>query len=311
MNGSGQSGPYGPLTLHWDGDTLLYTTDQNGAVTDIKIETYGDVLPSGGTWLYQRNLAGHIIGGVASDGSYLGTSLDDPYQNFDQNGNSWPDAVAQYGEIAEPASDGIWDGVNVIQGVRSYDPTTSLWTTPDAYEGEVHDPASQKPFMWNRNNPFAYSDPSGFDPTGPERGEVPGEEGLANVDRALASRGIQTYRTNFVNALRNALKIPANAPKITSDANRLHHMFALREDHVQDSAINRAMLQKVASDPANKVEGKGSPDGETVRFEKTNAVGTWYADVRNGEIINGGFEPAKPQPNPAPNPVAGPPPVKQ
>jgi hypothetical protein len=36
------------------------------------------------------------------------------------------------------------------------------WTTPDAYAGDVHDPMTQKPFMWDRNNPYQYADPSGL-----------------------------------------------------------------------------------------------------------------------------------------------------
>jgi hypothetical protein len=35
-------------------------------------------------------------------------------------------------------------------------------TSPDAYAGDVHNPASQKPFMWNNNNPVQFSDPSGY-----------------------------------------------------------------------------------------------------------------------------------------------------
>ncbi|MDB5071097.1 MAG: repeat-associated core domain protein, partial [Candidatus Eremiobacteraeota bacterium] len=49
------------------------------------------------------------------------------------------------------------------QGVRTSDLTIGQWNTPDAYAGEVHDPMSQKPFMWNRNNPYVFSDPSGYD----------------------------------------------------------------------------------------------------------------------------------------------------
>ena len=41
------------------------------------------------------------------------------------------------------------------------------WTTPDAYAGDVHDPMSQKPYMWNGNNPVQYSDPSGYEANGP------------------------------------------------------------------------------------------------------------------------------------------------
>jgi hypothetical protein len=48
--------------------------------------------------------------------------------------------------------------------VRSYDSNTEQWTTPDAYKGDVHDPMSQRSYMWNDNNPVAYSDPSGYDP---------------------------------------------------------------------------------------------------------------------------------------------------
>src|ERR1700733_3982011 len=48
------------------------------------------------------------------------------------------------------------------QGVRTYDPAIGQWNTPDAYAGEVHDPASQKPFIWNRNDSYDYSDPSGY-----------------------------------------------------------------------------------------------------------------------------------------------------
>ena len=61
-----------------------------------------------------------------------------------------------------PKSDGFSDGHNTFQGVRTYDPQAGAWTTPDAYRGDVHDPMSQKPYMWNRNNPYAYSDPSGY-----------------------------------------------------------------------------------------------------------------------------------------------------
>jgi hypothetical protein len=60
--------------------------------------------------------------------------------------------------------DGITDGSNTIQGVRNYDTALGAWTTPDAYAGEVGDPMSQKSFMWNRDNPAEYSDPTDFDP---------------------------------------------------------------------------------------------------------------------------------------------------
>jgi hypothetical protein len=34
--------------------------------------------------------------------------------------------------------------------------------TPDPYSGRVEDPMSQRPYMWNNNNPISYSDPTGY-----------------------------------------------------------------------------------------------------------------------------------------------------
>ena len=70
--------------------------------------------------------------------------------------------------ICDPQHDGKLtpDGwaldMETWQGVRTFDPAVGQWNSPDAYAGEVHDPMSQKPFMWNRSNPYQYSDPSGY-----------------------------------------------------------------------------------------------------------------------------------------------------
>jgi RHS repeat-associated protein len=60
-------------------------------------------------------------------------------------------------------ADGYGMGALTVQGVRAYDPGAAQWSTPDAYQGEVHDPMSQRIYMWNGNNPVAYSDPSGYE----------------------------------------------------------------------------------------------------------------------------------------------------
>ena len=51
-------------------------------------------------------------------------------------------------------SDGYTMVGGIVQGARTYDPTSGQWLTPDAYAGNVSDPMSQKPFMWNNNNPI-------------------------------------------------------------------------------------------------------------------------------------------------------------
>ena len=71
--------------------------------------------------------------------------------------------VGRGGSLTNDPNRRLIDSWNTIQGVRSYDTQAGVWNTPDAYKGDVHDPMSQKPYMWNGNNPYEYSDPSGFD----------------------------------------------------------------------------------------------------------------------------------------------------
>jgi RHS repeat-associated protein len=67
-----------------------------------------------------------------------------------------------YPEFAMQRPDGYSMVGGYVQGARVYDPTSGQWLTPDPYAGDVHDPMSQKPFMWNDNNPVEWSDPSGY-----------------------------------------------------------------------------------------------------------------------------------------------------
>lgn len=74
----------------------------------------------------------------------------------------FPADIGLGGVLGMPRTDGYADGTDVIQGTRTYDSNADTWTTPDAYAGNVDNPASQKSYMWNGNNPEAYSDPTGF-----------------------------------------------------------------------------------------------------------------------------------------------------
>lgn len=61
--------------------------------------------------------------------------------------------------------DGISDGANTVQGVRTVDASSSSWTTPDAFAGVIGEPARQKSYIWNRNNPVNYADPTVYNAT--------------------------------------------------------------------------------------------------------------------------------------------------
>jgi YD repeat-containing protein len=162
-----------PLTLHWDGDMILFATDSSGSVVNFKVGLDADVVPNdpnfAGVSAYDRDPAGVII---ASDNATGNSGM----QPTDPSLPAASTAASPGFKIAYPAvqyrrSDGFQIGLGVrglapiqINGVRSFDAVLGTWTTPDAFEGDIGDPASQQRYMWNRNNPYQYSDPSGYDP---------------------------------------------------------------------------------------------------------------------------------------------------
>ena len=159
-----------PITLHWDGDIVLFVTDGNAgnSVVDFKIGLDGEITPRDTTWsgltAYDRDVAGVIIGGTTSSGSLGLYPLDavdggPTDASFSPGYNRSGSAVAVY---LRP--DGFSLAGVQINGVRAFDPALQSWTTPDAFEGDIHDPASQQKYMWNRGNPVDYSDPTGYKP---------------------------------------------------------------------------------------------------------------------------------------------------
>ena len=178
--------------LHCDGDQLLFATNSSGTVDDIKIGMLGDVTPLDpgfpGLTVWDRNPSGM----ADSNHNYTGhdawrTEMYSHQQPCETvyvpaAPNSWASSFAGSTSFASarnvnagvwmghgavlfsPGSDGYSDGVVIMQGVRAYDSGMQQWTTPDAFAGMVHDPMTQKAYMWNRNNPVEYQDPSGFWP---------------------------------------------------------------------------------------------------------------------------------------------------
>jgi RHS repeat-associated protein len=147
------------MTLHWDGDVILFITDSAGNVVDFKAGLDGEIAPrdpnQSALVVYERDSAGVIIGS-----SVNGTTSLAPLDAWDGAGPNF--GVSSYAQYVRP------DGFEIvgiqINGVRAFDPALGSWTTPDAFEGDIHDPASQQKYMWNRGNPVDYSDPSGYNP---------------------------------------------------------------------------------------------------------------------------------------------------
>jgi YD repeat-containing protein len=177
--------------LHWDGATLLFTTTKPygaSAQTTLYIGKAASTDGSGGYLVADRDQNG------IEEAWHTGTNYS-AWNNFSFSivgsgrfgvsageginwGSCWsanqyftcPVVMPPNGTdgllIDFSRADGYSFGTFAIQGVRAYDSTSQQWLTPDAYAGNVHDPVSQKPFVWNNNNPVEYSDPSGYCPGG-------------------------------------------------------------------------------------------------------------------------------------------------
>ncbi len=196
-------------TLHWDHDQLLFTSNAQGQVDDIKIGDIGDITPSGGLIFYDRAFGNevsfcHSAAGIGGDGSttpYSRSNVRFPgaknpcgllagapsaglWSAGPPDGNALNGGVGNGGIVVMSRSDGISDGYNTIQGTRSFDSSIGSWTAPDWNSGQTDSPTSQKGYLWNDNDPITASDPSGFNPYG-------GEEDLFDLGRQYRAFQIQ------------------------------------------------------------------------------------------------------------------------
>ena len=156
-------------SVHYDGDVPLFGTDaQNGL--SVKFEEYADIDSSGQLTVWDRDHAGLLQTGH-NDVTYYAFNLGSIViqrglaSSTIFNGSANTPTCSRAGSCAFLPYTRLegFDFLGLtIQGARAVDNTSGQWTTPDAYAGDVHDPMTQKAFMWDRNNPYEYSDPSGF-----------------------------------------------------------------------------------------------------------------------------------------------------
>ncbi|MBV8370222.1 MAG: HNH endonuclease [Candidatus Eremiobacteraeota bacterium] len=169
------------VTLHWDGDMILFATDVSGNVVDFNIGLDGEAVPGDtnftGMNAYDRDPSGTLIainnstgtsGMQPKDPTLLEAASTASTPGFQGPGEPYVQYVRSDGfELVAPGASTV-----TINGVRAYDSSLGAWTTPDAYLGDVHDPASQQRYMFNRGNAYDYSDPSGYIGITPNMAEV-------------------------------------------------------------------------------------------------------------------------------------------
>jgi hypothetical protein len=173
-------------SLHYDGGALLFVTDAQGLLSSIKLGALADIGPTGQTTVWDRDTSnmrttGHnntlyygVAFGIRQFGPFRGGEGPGSAGGLSPiifNGSTTAPACSLQscsidGRYSYSRTEGFDWGSLTIQGARVVDNTTGQWTTPDSLGGDVNDPTSQKPYMWNRNNPYMYADPSGLYPCG-------------------------------------------------------------------------------------------------------------------------------------------------
>jgi YD repeat-containing protein len=164
----------GGMSIHYDAETPLFGTDAQGHVW-VKIEALADIDSSGQLTVWDRDYA-ELLQTGHNNVAYFNINIGNVVL---QAGKASTIFKGSANAVACPAAGGACVGGAAqflpynrlegfdyagltFQGVRAVETASGQWTTPDAYAGDIHDPASQKRFMWDRNNPYQYSDPSGY-----------------------------------------------------------------------------------------------------------------------------------------------------
>lgn len=162
-------------TLHWDGDQLLFTTNAQGQVDDIKIDNLGDITPldsgySGltfwdrvlGSLSFCHNASGAAGGDSTSNASPCpvksGQTMQAPVTLIYSAEGQIAGGVGQGKILGMTASGALADGVNAILGAHAYDGMQSSWTTPDSSGGNLLQPATMRAYATNTTGGASQAD---------------------------------------------------------------------------------------------------------------------------------------------------------
>jgi hypothetical protein len=235
----------------------------------------------------------YFIGAYSTPKQSFSVELSDP-------GSTLGIGVASWSPYIHP--DGFETTFGTIQGTRISDPNTGTWSTPDAYAGDVHDPMSQRRFMWNRNNPYVYSDPSGYAPWWEEalsiaarvfRREAPFASSTTQLEKGLvtSSGSLTKLGARVMGTFR---EIPLSRGNFgIGSVGDVQQAKALGDIWVGDGAKAlsngagkiSADGSKVFRDPVIKRDGSMQANFE-VRDANGNVTANGHLDIRPGGGIN-------------------------
>jgi YD repeat-containing protein len=290
--------------VHYDGGGILFVTDQNGALSQVKVGTMADIDGSGHLTVIDRDFADHYSSrhdNTFYGGVWLGSTI---YRNSYTPPTTIPyvfwgstnDTSCQTniggtsctgaGQLEYDRPEGFLYAGLTFQGERAVDTASGQWTTPDAYAGTVHDPMSQKSFMSDRNNPYSYSDPSGFAPQRAETASPDGSyEGITSAGPAeVADAGVGPGQLalDVVTAVDNALK------QLRDKGEHAQDITELIVDALMDK--NSAMKDHYNSDDPQRLQRYSFTEVKTSQgfsLTVTDSRGTAHAtlSIRDNSVV--------------------------
>jgi hypothetical protein len=163
-------------TYHWSGDNLLFSSDKEGRLEDVKPTSFSDIFPQpSGTYLQvidfdpfgeaasQHNASGHAAWTAPNlQGACGGTQIEAASAGYTSTGLGGCNQTTHQGILYRAWSDGYYDGYEVIRGVRAYNADMNAWSSPDALTGTQSNPLTQLSYSYADNNPGMFKDPSGY-----------------------------------------------------------------------------------------------------------------------------------------------------
>jgi hypothetical protein len=296
-------------TLHYDGNLILFITDSNGALKQGKVETLGDFRPSTGVvtvldrgvsdeYVSQHN--GSFYGGIS-----LGTTMYKPpgststaqsvpyifYGSTNDTLCSKPGpsgaSCSSLGNLEYVRPEGFTFNGLTYQGARAVDDASGRWTTPDAYAGDVHDPMSQKAFMWDRNNPYSYTDTSGYSPNAvaiSNDGWGAGRITSAGQDQQVADAGVGPGQLNLdlLSAIDDALKQLRNSGEHAGDISDIIVSDLMNKNNTMNDRYNVDDPQRLQR--YSVVQTKSS---QGINLTVSDSVGTAHAtlSIRDNSVV--------------------------
>jgi len=315
LNNFEQLGTEYKHVLHWDGDQLLFVTDGNGKVQQLNIDDL-QINGNGTAAVLDRDWMGNAVEAHDATGYSQWTPPNPTLSGCPPDnlpGASVGYDIPQPVPVSKVAIDGYIDSADAgiyFSGVRSYDPNSGQWASSDSMLGSPGDPVSMKSFVWNRNNPLLYVDPSGMQsggdecPTDPDQSS--GAFGYCNV--ATGSGGVGGYPSPGLWPVNYMPSPPVRAPIDftqlavcfgsaygscgTAVVDRCHGLYFGVGPNLGKSALAFSASYTLnwffnttptAADLAANIRGDGYSAG----------VGAGYGGQVSGPVVNG-FEPQEP-----------------